>query len=106
MTNGKGNPHTLDRLPNMSSIVGWPFVIRVSSFLFRQMRIRLQPFPHELVEFLPRRLMLDALDDLAGEGVNQHPPRRLQAEAARAEIKNGFLVQLPDRRAVRAFHVV
>src|SRR6266516_2176642 len=100
MTNGKGNPHSLDRLPNLSSIVGWPFVIRASSFLFRQMRIGLQPLPHQLVEFLTRRLMLDALDDFTGEGVNQHPPRRLRTEAAGAQVENGFLVQLPDRRAV------
>src|ERR1043165_6870779 len=74
--------------------------------LLRQMRVRLQPFPDELVEFLARRLMLDALDDFAGKGVNQHPPRRLRTDAAGAEVKNGFLVQLPDRRAVGALHVV
>src|SRR5258705_12380192 len=55
------------------------FAIRISDLLLmllRQMRVCLQPFPHELVEFLTRRLMFDALDDFAGEGVNQHPPRR------------------------------
>jgi len=38
--------------------------------------------------------------------VDQHPPGIVRADAARTQIKNGFIVQLPDRRAVCAFYVV
>ncbi len=72
----------------------------------RHQRILLQPVPDNLVHLLARRRVTDAVNDLAREGVDQHPPRRLQADAPRAQVKNGFVVQLPDRRAVRAFHVV
>ncbi len=59
-----------------------------------------------LSNVLAHRFTADALDDFAGEGVDQHPPRRFRPDAAGAQIENGFLVQLADGRAVRAFHVV
>ena len=70
------------------------------------MRIRLKAVPHELVNHRARRFALDALDDFAGEGVDQHLPRRVHADASRAQIKNALVIQLADGRAVRAFNVV
>ena len=50
--------------------------------------------------------MRDAIHNIAGKRVHQHAPRRLQADAARAQIKNVLSFKLPDGRAVRAFHVI
>jgi hypothetical protein len=46
------------------------------------MRIRLKAIPHELVNDFARRFAFDALNDLAGEGVDQHLPRHVRADAA------------------------
>ena len=78
----------------------------VLSFLHRDTFVLLQPLPHQPVQFLPRRSKAHAVGDFAGERVNQHAPRRLRIQAAGAQIKNRLLVQLPDRRAVRALHVI
>ena len=51
------------------------------------MRVCLQPVPHKLVERFPRRFVLDALDDLAREGVEQHLPRRLRPDAQKTDAK-------------------
>ena len=50
--------------------------------------------------------ILHALEDLAGKRVNQHVARLEVGQAARAQIENRVVVELPDRRAVRALHVV
>jgi len=68
--------------------------------------VRFEPAPHQFVQFLAHGIVLHARNDFAGKGMNQHPTRVVRANAARAQIKNGFLVQLSNRRAVRAFHVV
>jgi hypothetical protein len=51
--------------------------------LLRQMMIRLQAIPYELVNFLARGVALDALNDFAGKGMDQHAPGRLGVKAAR-----------------------
>ena len=48
----------------------------------QQMRIRFEAVPHQLVNHRARRLALDALNDFAGEGVNQHLLGRVRAHAA------------------------
>ena len=70
------------------------------------MRIRLQPVPDGFVQHLTHGAAFYAFDDFAGKGVNQHPPRGLFRDAARAQVKDALVVQLADGRAVRAFHVV
>ena len=67
----------------------WNFIF------FRQMRIRLQPVPHELVNHPARRFALHALDDFAGKGVNQHPPRLFRTDAPRSQIKNASAFNWP-----------
>ena len=47
-----------------------------------KMVIRLEAIPHKLVNHLARRFALDALDDFAGKGVDQHLPRRVRTDAA------------------------
>ena len=48
----------------------------------------------------------DALHQVGGEGVGEQAPRRLDADAARAQVEDRVLVELADGRAVRAAHVV
>ena len=52
------------------------------------------------------RLDLDAADDVVGEGEGQQAAGLVQADAARAQVEDRFVVELADRGAVRAFHVV
>ena len=47
-----------------------------------------------------------SLDHLAGERVEQHVARLDLGQAARTQVEHRLVVQLPDRRAVRALHVV
>ena len=66
----------------------------------------LQAIPDERVEFFAQGIVFHAVDDLAGEGVDQHAARVLQPDASAAQIVNRFVVELADGRAVRAFHIV
>ena len=49
---------------------------------------------------------LDPVQDVAGKRVNQHDARRPVVDAARAQVEHRVLVELTDRRPVRALHVV
>ncbi len=51
-------------------------------------------------------LHFDAADDVAGEGVGEQGAGVVFGDAARAQVEQGFVTELPDGRAVRAFHVI
>ena len=57
-------------------------------------------------ERLPERLDPDPVEHVARERVDQHVARLLQVESSRPQIEDRVLVELTDRRAVRALHVV
>src|SRR5436190_11352841 len=54
----------------------------------------------------PQRVDLHAVEDLRRERVDQHVARVGVGQAARAEVEDGLVVELADRRPVRALHVV
>ena len=64
------------------------------------MRIGFEPLPNQFIQFLADGIAFHARDDFTGEGMNQHPPRSVLAEAAGAQIKNGFIVQLADHHMI------
>ena len=57
-------------------------------------------------DLLAHGLDLHAVDDLAGERVDEEVARLVLADAARAEVEQRLLLDLADRRAVVALHVV
>src|SRR5689334_5644081 len=65
-----------------------------------------QPLEEQVLEVLPQRRDLDALDDVRREGVQQDGARVGVADAARLQVEHLRLVELPDGRAVRALDVV
>src|SRR5207253_7164895 len=58
------------------------------------------------LELSSQRLYRDAADDLVGEGVGQKLSGRVMVDAARAQVKNGLVVKLPNAGAVSALHIV
>src|SRR5204863_842396 len=60
----------------------------------------------ELAHLRAEALVADPLDDLAREREGEQVAALVLADPPRAEVEEGGLVELPDRRAVRALHVV
>src|SRR5882672_11331498 len=87
-------------------VVPCSLVIGTWSFAYGNAFVLFEAVPDERVELLAQGVVLDAVDDLAGEGMDQHTPRCLQANAPAAQVINRLVVQLADGCAVRAFHVV
>ena len=52
------------------------------------------------------RGVLHGVERVGGEGLDQHAPRLGLGDAAGAEIEERVLVEIADRGAVAAFHVV
>ena len=65
-----------------------------------------QTIPDQHVEFFAERVVFHAVDNLAGESVDEHAARGFKANAAAAQIVDGFVVALSDGRAMRALPVV
>ena len=68
--------------------------------------IRFEPVPNQFIQFLAHGSAFHAFNNLAGKRMDQHPSRRVLANAAGAQIKNALIVQLANGRAMRALHVV
>src|SRR5438105_14888786 len=79
-----------------------PFV----SCAFSNVWILLQPAPYYLIELFADWLAPDPIDNLSGEGVDQHATRGFKANPARAKIEDRFIVQLPHGRAMGALDIV
>src|SRR5688500_12189873 len=65
-----------------------------------------QAIEKQPLEVCAQRLDLDAFDDVGGERVQQDGARVLVVDAARLQVEHLRRVELSDRRAVRALHVV
>src|SRR4051794_14653995 len=65
-----------------------------------------EPLEREPLEAFTHGVELDRLDDLSGERVCEQLPGERVRDAAALEIEQRGLIDLADRRAVRALHVV
>src|SRR5262245_47238595 len=74
--------------------------------LFTDMRIGFQPIPNELVECLSCGKMANAFDDLSRKRVNQHALGGIRPNTSSAQVKNGFFIELSNRRPMCAFHII
>ena len=74
--------------------------------LFPNVRIRLQPVPDDLIQFLARGGVANSFRDLTRERMNEHAAGCFGPDASRTQVENRLLIKLPDRRAVRAFHII
>src|SRR5690349_13609 len=61
---------------------------------------------HDLIELRPDRVDLDLPDHFFSKTICQQVAPKLRTDAARFEIKQLFRIDLADRRAVRALHIV
>src|ERR1039458_2284168 len=59
-----------------------------------------------LFQLVPQLRYLDPVDDVLLEGLCQQASRLLFADAARLQVEQRFRVQLANRRAMRAAHIV
>src|SRR3954469_20857544 len=51
-------------------------------------RVLFETLPDELIQFFACRAMANTFDDLAREGMNEHPSRGLHADSSRAQIED------------------
>src|SRR5262245_58245873 len=58
------------------------------------------------LELLPQMIDGNTRQHFAGVRVNQHVARVALGEPARAQVEHRLFVELPDRRPVRALHIV
>src|SRR4051794_2224596 len=63
-------------------------------------------FEESLFQVLANAGNTDAVDDIAGEGVNQKIARVRLADASRAQVEQRFFVELADSRAMGTAHIV
>ena len=69
-------------------------------------RFASKAFRQNFVQLRSHRLDGNTVHHIAHESVNQHLPRGIDANPARAQIKHRLFIKLADGCAVRAFHVV
>src|SRR6476646_7561766 len=65
-----------------------------------------EPLERGALESFTHGVHLERLEHVGGERVREEAPRQLIGDAARLQVEERGLVDLPDRRAVRALHVV
>src|SRR6185369_12869122 len=69
-------------------------------------QLRMQLTQHYLIQLRSNRVDLDLADDFLGKTVSQQTAAQFGIDSARLQVEQLFLVDLSDRRAVRALHIV